>query len=156
MDNAKQREAAVQAARQYFSAGLNCSECVFKSYLDTAKPAGFAPETVALASCFGGGMGGTKNTCGAVIGAGMALGTKIGRTDPLAKETLEERFAELNGEDGIYAKTRNFVREFEAEFGSVKCDDLTKDYEWHSRERKKNCQKFIMYCAEAAIRHTEQ
>lgn len=144
---------AYDAAKGYYREGLNCAECVFKSFLDQGE-ANLPPEVICLASGLGAGIGATRNTCGAVLGACLAMGTKIGRRDPLAKAEMADRVAELNAPDGIYAKFGDFIRAFEAEYSSVKCGDLTADFEdWHSRERKKHCQKIIARCAELAVQH---
>ena len=55
-------------AGEYFKQGLNCSECVLQSFLDTQN-VNFPKEVISLASGFGGGMGQTRNTCGAITGA---------------------------------------------------------------------------------------
>ena len=141
-----------QTARNYFRQGLNCAECVFKSFLDLDLTE-FPSKTVALASGFGGGIGLTKNTCGAVLGAALSIGTTHGRKDPLAKETVKERIAELNDDDGVYARFRRFIEEVEAKYGSVKCSELTKVYDWHEKPRKKNCQEIIGYAAGLAVKY---
>ena len=61
-------ELVEQDAKECFKQGLNCSECVMTAFLnhfDTGLP----KEVVKLATGFGGGMGHTKNTCGAITGA---------------------------------------------------------------------------------------
>ena len=70
------KEKAKYEAQNYFREGLNCSECVFKSYLDL-QLTDFPPEVVALSSGFGGGIGMTQNTCGAILGAALAETTAI-------------------------------------------------------------------------------
>ena len=104
------KEQSEKAAREYFRQGLNCAECVLKSFLELGLT-DFPPEVIALASGFGGGIGLTRNTCGAVLGGALALGTLYGRKDPLAKETLQERIAELNGEAGVYQVFRRYIEE---------------------------------------------
>ena len=87
-------ELVEQEAKECFKQGLNCSECVMTAFLnhfDTGLP----KEVVKLATGFGGGMGHTKNTCGAITGAVMALSAIVGRENPLAKETAGERIKEL-------------------------------------------------------------
>jgi len=143
---------AGEAARNYFRQGLNCAECAMKSFLDLGLT-DYPPEIVALGSGFGGGIGQTRNTCGAVLGAAMAIGTMRGRKNPLAKETVQERIAELNDEDGVYQVFRRFVEEIEAKYGTIVCRELAKGYEWEGKPRKKNCQEIIGYCAELAVKY---
>lgn len=144
---------AYDAAKGYYREGLNCAECVFKSFIDLGE-ADLPPEVICLASGFGAGIGATHNTCGGVLGACLAMGTKIGRRDPLARAEMADRVAELNDPAGIYAQFGALIREFEQEYGSIKCGDLTAAYEdWHSRERKKHCQEIIAHCSALAVRH---
>ena len=146
------QEQTEQAARNYFRQGLNCAECALKSFLDLGLTS-FPPETVALASGLGGGIGHTKNTCGAVLGAALAIGTMRGRKDPLAKETLPERIAELNAPDGIYAVFRRFIEEVEEKYGTIQCSELSKAYDWDGKPRKKNCQEITGYAAGLAVKY---
>jgi C_GCAxxG_C_C family probable redox protein len=66
-----------------------------------------------IASAFAGGIGNTGAVCGAVVGAVMAIGLKLGRAD-----TMEEMFRNL-------AVAREFRRRFEAEMKSINCRELT-------------------------------
>ena len=101
----------IDMARSRFSEGFSCSQSVL---------AEFAPElgldadaALRVSAAFGGGMGRTGGTCGAVTGALMALGLKYGATvaDPVAKERT-------------YALTREFIARFEARHGATACADL--------------------------------
>jgi len=62
---------------------------------------------------FAGGIGNTGDVCGAVVGAVMAIGLKLGRAD-----TMEEGLRRL-------AVPREFRRRFEAEMGTINCRELT-------------------------------
>ena len=101
----------VDVAVSRFSEGFSCSQSVL---------AAFAPElgvdanaALRVSAAFGGGMGRTGGTCGAVTGALMALGLKYGAivADPVAKERA-------------YALTREFIAKFEARQGATACADL--------------------------------
>jgi C_GCAxxG_C_C family probable redox protein len=67
-----------------------------------------------LASGFGGGVGRKGSLCGAFTGGIMAIGMKMGRTDPRDRKTLLE----------VYDKCQQFWEKFEKEFGSRNCYDL--------------------------------
>jgi C_GCAxxG_C_C family probable redox protein len=67
-----------------------------------------------LASGFGGGVGRKGSLCGAFTGGIMAIGMKMGRTDPKDRKTLLE----------VYDKCQQFWEKFEKEFGSRNCYDL--------------------------------
>jgi C_GCAxxG_C_C family probable redox protein len=66
-----------------------------------------------IAFGFAGGIGITGVVCGAVAGAVMAVGFKLGRGD-----TMEERLRR-------WAVSREFCRRFEAEMGTISCRELT-------------------------------
>jgi C_GCAxxG_C_C family probable redox protein len=66
-----------------------------------------------IAFGFAGGIGITGAVCGAVAGAVMAIGLKLGRGD-----TMEESLRR-------FAVSREFRRRFEAEMGTINCGELT-------------------------------
>jgi len=66
-----------------------------------------------IAFGFAGGIGNTGAVCGAVVGAVMAIGLKLGRGD-----TMEESLRRLE-------VPREFRRRFEAEMGTISCRELT-------------------------------
>ena len=74
------------------------------------------PENAAIpkiAYGFAGGIGNTGAVCGAVVGAVMAIGLKLGRAD-----TMDGMLKNL----GV---VQEFRRRFEAEMGNVGCRELT-------------------------------
>jgi C_GCAxxG_C_C family probable redox protein len=66
-----------------------------------------------IAFGFAGGIGNTGAVCGAVAGAVMAIGLKLGKGD-----TMEEALRRL-------AVPQEFRRRFEAEMGTISCRELT-------------------------------
>lgn len=146
-------EQVEQEAKNGFRQGLNCTECVMSSMLhhfDTGLP----EEVIKLATGFGGGMGHTKNTCGAITGAVMALSAIVGRENPLAKETMPERIAELND---IYDIVGKMVNEIKEEYGTLICSELSAPMgDWEGKTRKKNCMQMIGYCAGLAAKYAEE
>ena len=91
--------------------GFNCSQAVFSTL---AEPLGLDRSTaLKIASTFGGGIGRTGETCGAVTGALMALGYQSGfsEPDPQAKEQ-------------VYALAREFMRRFQKRHGALACKAL--------------------------------
>ena len=82
----------------------------FKEYL------GYEGEILPkLATGFGGGIGRKGSICGALTGSIMMIGMKWGRTDPKDRETVSK----------VHEKCRQFWDQFEKEFGSVNCYNLT-------------------------------
>lgn len=146
-------EQAQEHAKNYFRQGLNCSECVMQTYLDLHGST-FPKEIVCLATGFGGGMGHTKNTCGAITGAVMALSAVVGRADPMAKDSVAQRIQELNG---IYDIVGEMVHEMEDKFGTLICSELSAPHgDFESKARKKSCMQMIGDCAEIAMRYIEK
>jgi C_GCAxxG_C_C family probable redox protein len=105
MDNA-------QEAVTLFDEGCNCSQAVLAAFCGSL---GLDQKTaLMLASGFGGGMGATGSTCGALTGAIMVLGLKYGSSDISNKTAKYE----------MYRKTRSLVEEFKLQTGSLYCRDL--------------------------------
>jgi C_GCAxxG_C_C family probable redox protein len=146
-------EKTEQAAKEHFRHGLNCAECVVQGFLDT-HDTGMPQEVLALTTGFGGGIGRTKNLCGAISGAVMALGLVKGRRNPLAKETAAERIGEL-GE--IYPFYTEMVQELEAHYGTLICRELCAPHgEFEGKARRKNCQEMVAFCAALAAKYAEK
>jgi C_GCAxxG_C_C family probable redox protein len=95
-----------------FRVGFNCAQAVFSAF---ATDLGVEPDAaLRIASAFGGGIGRTGQTCGAVTGALMALGLKYGATQADDKATKER----------TYALAREFLARFQACQGATLCRDL--------------------------------
>lgn len=143
-------EQAEHDSSNYFRQGLNCTECVMCTFLDIYNKE-LPRESLALATGFGAGLGNTKNTCGAITGAVMALSSSIGRKDPLAKETVGERVAELKE---VYALVGEMVREIEDTYGTLICKELSAPMgEFDGKQRKKNCMQIIGHCGGLAMKY---
>ncbi|MCI5678642.1 C-GCAxxG-C-C family protein [Anaerotignum sp.] len=146
-------EKVEQEAKNCFKQGLNCSECVMTAMLNNFET-GLPAEVITLATGFGGGMGHTKNTCGAITGAVMALSAMVGRKNPMAKETMPERIAELQD---IYAVVGKMVNEIKDEYGTLICSELSDPLgDWEGKARKRNCMQMITYCAGLAAKYAEE
>jgi C_GCAxxG_C_C family probable redox protein len=95
-----------------FEKGFSCSQAVFSTF---AVEQGMDTKTALGASgAFGGGMAGRGEICGAASGAFMAIGLKY------AKVQADDNAAR----DKTYALCRDFVRQFESEFGSLQCREI--------------------------------
>lgn len=146
-------EKVEQEAKNCFKQGLNCSECVMTAMLNNFET-GLPAEVITLATGFGGGMGHTKNTCGAITGAVMGLSAMVGRKNPMAKETMPERIAELQD---IYAVVGKMVNEIKGEYGTLICSELCDPHgDWEGKARKRNCMQMITYCAGLAAKYAEE
>ncbi len=101
-----------ESAVQCFSNGFNCAQAVFTTYCEEL---GLDKETaLEISGAFGGGMGHTGETCGAVTGAVMLIGLKYG------KSKADDNDAKVK----TYALVQEFSKFFKADFGSLKCKEL--------------------------------
>ena len=102
-------------AVELFNSGYNCAQATLCAFADII-PVDEAKLRL-VASCFGGGMSGTRETCGAVTGMLMALGFIKGTSD--VKDTEHKH--------RIYAEGRELMDDFTAEFGTMTCGMLTSE-----------------------------
>jgi C_GCAxxG_C_C family probable redox protein len=79
-----------------------------------------------LATGFGGGIGRKGSLCGAFTGSIMAIGMKMGRTNPKDKKAVLK----------VYEKCQQFWGQFEKEFGSNICYNITKHHLDNEEERQ--------------------
>jgi len=143
---------ADELGRGYFRQGLNCAECVLRTFMDIYE-VNLPDEIICMATGFGGGMGHTKNTCGAITGAVLALGAVKGR-DPFAAEEVKDRIRQLNEE--VYPAFAPMIREMEQEYGTLICAELSAPHgDFEGRTRKKSCMQMIGYCCRLAEKYAE-
>ena len=146
---------AEEIGRGYFKQGLNCAECVLRTFMDIYE-VNVPDEVICMATGFGGGMGHTKNTCGAITGAVLALGLLKGRRDPFGpREEMGARIKHLQGE--IYPVFGEMIEEIEAKYGTLICKEMSKQYEdFDSKPRMRNCMEIVGYCAQLAVKYAEK
>jgi C_GCAxxG_C_C family probable redox protein len=102
---------------EFASAGMstqttNCAQSVINAFVDELGIDRSA--TLKLALGFGGGMGHTGGTCGAVTAAYMVLGLKQ-PFDPNAPKAHR---------DELYAKVQEFNKRFKKVYSTVNCTEL--------------------------------
>ncbi len=104
----------VEKARELFLKGYNCAQAVFVAFSDVT---GISEEQAFLVSTsFGGGMGHSGETCGAVTGMYMAVGMILGYTDPANADAKQKH----------YALIKKLSDDFKAEFSEIRCPELMK------------------------------
>lgn len=94
-----------------------------------------------MATGFGGGVGLKGSLCGALTGAVMAIGMKMGRTDP------KDRGAALK----VYERCGEFWGRFEKEFGSGDCykligyhlDNPEENKQWLAVRGREKCAEIV-------------
>lgn len=101
-----------EKARELFLSGCSCSQAVFGAFCEDL---GLGQDTaLRLASSFGGGLGGMRETCGAVTGMLMVAGLKWGYSEP----------GNLDVKTAHYARVRALVEAFKAEHHTIVCREL--------------------------------
>lgn len=109
-------EAKAEALARFNDPGpahINCAQAVLCFALLTL---GKDPDMVTAGRYFGGGVAGMGETCGAVTGAALALGLRDMLLTGEAPADLAPRTREC---------LQNLLRDFTAEFGARRCNDLT-------------------------------
>ena len=96
-------------AREYFLKGYNCAQSVALAFSDLTNID--EVQAVRLASSFGGGMGGLRETCGAVSGMLIVAGLLMGYDEP---NNLEVKQA-------YYARVQALVNAFIERNGTMNC-----------------------------------
>ena len=107
------RSERTDRAVKLFNSGYNCAQatlCAFADRIDVDEK-----QLRRVASDFGGGMSGTRETCGAVTGMLMALGLIKGYDD--VTDTAHKQ--------RLYAEGRELIDDFTAEFGTATCAELS-------------------------------
>ena len=95
-----------------FKEGLNCAQAVVAVY---APSYGLGKkEAIRIAAGFGGGLGHTGRTCGAITGALMVIGLHCSAGD----------VSNTKAKKNSYARSQEFFRKFEARHGSTDCRTL--------------------------------
>lgn len=102
---------AAELAEKYFDGGFNCAESTLIALAIHLRKT--APNIPSIATAFGGGMARTRNVCGAVTGALMAMGLLHGRSH--------------RGDDKnrCYALGAELIQAVQSHSGSINCFDLT-------------------------------
>ncbi len=99
-------------ASDTFAQGYSCSQAVLSSRCEKY---GLDQKTaLTITAGFGGGMGRTAGTCGAVTGAIAIIGLHAG----------SDRAGDSAAKENTYRIVREFMAGFEGEFGSVICKEL--------------------------------
>ncbi len=136
-----------QRARKNFSQGYNCAECVTEAVLSEIDT-GLPPEVKKLATGFGGGIGLYGDTCGALIGAVMAVSAVHGRSslpEGEGKEAMMKRKEQLYGKPGLYRLFNQIPNRFKALNGHTLCRELTSKWQetWLCRDHALSCREII-------------
>jgi len=137
-----------EKAVEYFCMGYNCAQSTAAAF---AEDAGLdSKEVLTMMAGFGGGIGGTRELCGAVSGMVWALGIAEGNYEPHDTKAKTE----------LYKNVREAIHEFTEKFGTTCCKELllkagclpkpepsVRNAEYYS---KRPCAHFVEAAAEIA------
>ena len=99
-------------AKKQFEKGFLCAPAVLSTYSELF---GLEKASALKIACgFGGGIGRTGKTCGAVTGAVMVIGLKHGQVNLADEESRET----------TYKLAKEFIDKFTALHGSIECREL--------------------------------
>ena len=139
-ENKDMRTKVSDLAIENFKHGLNCAECVYDA-LVRGGALDVDSKTIAMCIGFGGGIGLSGHTCGALSAAVMANGAVYGRPDPWAVPD-EERGNEIAQK--YYRRYNKMLHDFETAHNGVSCREICSPWaDWHCKERRVNCMKLI-------------
>lgn len=136
-------------AVELFGSGFNCAESVLLVLNDRLGKRG-SPHTSAVpcaATGFGGGIGRSGSTCGALSGVVLAIGLAV----------KHDKAADLQKKYRVYDLVSDMVTDFERKFGSSVCRNLA-GFNFRNKEERlryrseriqdKICSKFVRWCAD--------
>ena len=99
-------------AARLFDKGCNCAQAVFVAY---AEDFGIDRATaLRMSAALGGGLGGMRETCGAVSAMALVAGLKYGNSD----------VSDAEGKAKAMKEARSLAERFSAEHGSIVCKEL--------------------------------
>jgi C_GCAxxG_C_C family probable redox protein len=142
-------------ARQNFSKGYNCAECVLEAVL-THIDTGLPKAVQKVATGFGGGVGLYGDTCGAITGAVIAVGAVYGRSDlpegEDRREVAKKASQELYGNPGLYRLFNQIPNMIKEKYGNTLCREICNQWkeEWLCRDHALHCREIITDAAEIA------
>lgn len=148
MEKEELTEKIRQRARKNFSLGYNCAECITEAVFSLADT-GMHVDAKRCATGFGGGIGLFGDTCGALVGAVMAVSAVHGRTELPAgddqKEIAKRSKEQLYGKPGIYRIFNQIPNRFKEKFGHTLCRELAGKWEseWLCRDHALYCREII-------------
>lgn len=102
----------IKKAKDLFCQGYSCSQAIVGAFCDVADMD--FKIAIRLSSSFGGGMGGLRETCGAVTGMFMITGLVLGYESPTDNNIKKEH----------YAIIRSLADKFKSEHDSIICHEL--------------------------------
>jgi C_GCAxxG_C_C family probable redox protein len=121
------KQACIKAGN-YYRDGYNCAESLFLTFMEYTDSKA-SPELVRLATPFGGGLGHSGCSCGALTGAVLVIGLFKGRITTAESKKI------------AYELSSEYHNRFKREFGATCCRTLRQMNSISPEIR--NCQKIV-------------
>ncbi len=116
-----------EKALENFKNGYSCSESIVKAAIEE----GLCDENLfSCATPFSGGMG-SGCLCGAISGAQIVIGYLYGKNNKFNNPALAREKAKL------------LIEKFKEKHKATCCRVLSKDFDFHSPERRKHCENMV-------------
>lgn len=133
------KDKAIETALMMFTdKNWHCAESVLYGLLEGANISDKDAYITSM-SGFNGGFGGTKNICGALSGAAAGAGCLLGRYGNSVQDI------------SLCSQTcAKIYNAFNEHFTTVKCSELTKDYEFSAPERRTHCRNMVKFAVQDA------
>lgn len=139
-----------EQALKDFHGGYNCGQSVFIQFEDAT---GIEHDKGArLTTCLGGGFSRMGITCGALMGACLAMSAACGKKDPTETDKQEQ----------VYVNIQEMMADFEKKFGDTVCPPLL-GYDVRDEAQLAEavetdafhsvCPKYVEYAVELAERY---
>lgn len=150
-------ERARQRARENFSLGYNCAECVAEAVFTTVGT-DLPADSWKLATGFGGGIGLFGDTCGALAGAVLVVSATHGRSalpkGDTRQATLILSRQQLYEDPGLYCVFNQIPNWFLEHYGHTLCRELAAKWhtDWLCREHALYCREIITEAAGLAAK----
>jgi C_GCAxxG_C_C family probable redox protein len=116
-----------EKAVDLFLKRMHCSQAI--AVVGLEKLGVTAPEVIKSLGAFGGGIGGTGNICGALVGAAGVVGSLYSRSSLEEKENPR-----------MWAATKKVMKDFEelsAQYGGINCVQIAQ-VDWMERDQVKD------------------
>lgn len=143
---------AAERAVELFTRGYSCAQAVLAA---VGPELGLEREVaLRLASGLGAGLGGLRETCGAVTAMAALIGLRHGPVEPMEPKTKA----------ALYREVQSAIADFKATFGAHCCLELLRRASIEKQAgvapeartpeyyAKRPCAAFVRFCADRALR----
>lgn len=122
----------IDIAVEAHNSGYNCGQAIIKAYLDVLDED--ASTMIKASYGLGSGIAMTREICGVISGAALLIGAKFGKDE-----------ADLPLKKHIYDIIAKFSKDFEEEYGAVRCGELLGMFKTDKKIKTDHCNNKIAF-----------